>query len=603
MSMGSTRPPQSSIAVLRDSIVETREFPVEHNLRGPIERSWRRCLINGVDPGRPTASPPALLSNPDSLVVKASRDIVKSRADLLCNSPVGLMVADRHALVMSRTCGDERLTGLLLESGSEVGNRLDEAVFGTNGVGTALEEQSLVQITGPEHFADAFREFSCVGVPIRHPMSRRIIGVVNLTCQVDFADALMVPFAQETARAIEEQLYLASSRSERLLLQHFLTRQRSTERPFVALNEQFMITSPAASRLLANVDHSHLWELANSTEKSSTGGVETLLTPTGEELQIRFSMAEADDTGIIVELLPMPDLSTAHSVFAAVRPVERPLPGLVGRSSAWRQVEDSARKAQGMALPLLVCGARGTGKRAVINAMFAEQSAAGLLYCFDGRMQAVQGVSSWVQQVGEALAVPRSVVVLSHIPAIDAHSADAISALLDSAGPAVARIVGIYSDEQEVPRALVGLLERLAVAKLQLPLLRDRLEDLPDLLNTLSERHAPAGSQMRWRDDAVQLLARLLWPGNVRELENVIRLVSATHHGRTVRAEDLPADVRQHAYRRQLTLLERLEFEAIVAANERVRGNKTEAAAILGISRATLYRKMRTYGIPISAAI
>ena len=193
--------------------------------------------------------------------------------------------------------------------------------------------------------------------------------------------------------------------------------------------------------------------------------------------------------------------------------------------------------------------------------------------------------------------------MLSHIPALDAPSADAISALLDSAGPTAARIVGIYSDEQEVPPALMGLVERLAVAKLQLPLLRDRLEDLPGLLTALSERHVPAGSGIRWRDDAVQLLARLPWPGNVRELENVIRLVATTHHGRTIRAEDLPADVRRHASRRQLTLLERLEFEAIVAANERARGNKTEAASTLGISRATLYRKMRTYGIPMATGI
>lgn len=601
--MVSASAPLTEVAALRKRIVETRSFPEEHDLRDEIARSWRRCLINGVDPGRPTA-PPKALSNPDALIVKAARDIVLSRADLLTDSPVGLMVADRHALVVSRTFGDDRLAALLRESGSEEGNNLDEAVVGTNGVGTALEEQAIVQIVGPEHFTDAFREFSCVGIPIRHPINRRVLGVLNMTCLVEAVNSLMVPFAQETARAIEEQLYLHSSRSERILLHHFLTMQRRSDRPLVALNDQLMISNPAATRVLEDVEQSRLWELAANAVESRTPSIEDLITPSGESRRLRFTVAEDTDSdvGVLVEVLPSSERAPAGFASPTVRTREPRLPGLVGRSGAWRQVEDAAMKVHSSHLPMLVRGARGTGKMAVISALFAAQAASGRLHVFDCRMQAVEGTAALAQKLRAAMADGEAVVVLSHVSSLEPRAADAVSALIDEAGPGTARIIGVCADEPETEPSLIGLLERLAVASLQLPLLRDRLEDLPDLLTALSDRHSPDGSRMRWTDEAVQQLGRLNWPGNVREFENMVRLVVTGHHGRAVRAEDLPEYIRRQASRRQLSLLERLEFEAIIAANERSRGSKTEAAAVLGISRATLYRKMRTYGIPMGTS-
>jgi hypothetical protein len=246
---------------------------------------------------------------------------------------------------------------------------------------------------------------------------------------------------------------------------------------------------------------------------------------------------------------------------------------------------------------MLVRGGPGTGKMALISAMFAEQKAAGKLVILDGRLQAIDGVSAWVQSVRNAFTIPDAVVVLNHLEALKPRAAQGISALIDAQESGGHRIVGVVSDDPDIERGVARLAERLSVSALHLPLLRDRLEDLPEMLMNLSNRHGPNGSHVRWTDEAVQILSRLTWPGNIRELDNLVRLVVANRHGGAIKAEHLPEEIRRQASRRQLTLLERLEFDAIIAADERAKGNKTEAAAILGISRATLYRKIRMYGI------
>jgi transcriptional regulator of acetoin/glycerol metabolism len=95
---------------------------------------------------------------------------------------------------------------------------------------------------------------------------------------------------------------------------------------------------------------------------------------------------------------------------------------------------------------------------------------------------------------------------------------------------------------------------------------------------------------------ALNQLRRLPWPGNVDQLRQV--LVVATRHRRSgeIGIEDLPAQTRS-ASRYQLTPLESLERDAIVEALDAAAGSKVRAAAALGLSRATIYRKIKAYGI------
>jgi len=102
--------------------------------------------------------------------------------------------------------------------------------------------------------------------------------------------------------------------------------------------------------------------------------------------------------------------------------------------------------------------------------------------------------------------------------------------------------------------------------------------------------------------DAAQQLLLYAWPGNVRELENAMERAVALARGARVEFEDLPEDVRQTLPRAVAIVgsvrpLEEVEKEYILAALDLNRGNQTRTAEQLHIGSATLYRKLKRYGL------
>ena len=150
---------------------------------------------------------------------------------------------------------------------------------------------------------------------------------------------------------------------------------------------------------------------------------------------------------------------------------------------------------------------------------------------------------------------------------------------------------------------------RLNVIQIRIPPLRDRLDALPALVNHFLARYnAKFEKHIKKIDEQVQILLRnYSFPGNVRELESIIAHGVILCEGDTLTARDLPDQVRNgltlrlalpdHASDRVITLTD-LEENAIRETLERLNGNQSEAARRLGISRSTLWRKMKDYGIP-----
>jgi len=145
---------------------------------------------------------------------------------------------------------------------------------------------------------------------------------------------------------------------------------------------------------------------------------------------------------------------------------------------------------------------------------------------------------------------------------------------------------------------------RLNVIRLDLPPLRDRLEDLPELVETVlrevaSKRGGPA---QRLTPAALERLRHHDWPGNLRELRNVLESATITHTGPEIPEEALPIG---HAGRggpiaqatRGMYSLSQLEELYIREVLRLTRGNRTEAARILGINRKTLLEKRKRYRI------
>jgi DNA-binding NtrC family response regulator len=138
---------------------------------------------------------------------------------------------------------------------------------------------------------------------------------------------------------------------------------------------------------------------------------------------------------------------------------------------------------------------------------------------------------------------------------------------------------------------------RLNVARVHLPPLRERKEDIPHLVDYyFQEFNARFGRELKgFTDEALELLLRHDWPGNIRELKNLLETIFIDPPLDWIAISDLPDSIRQpYQAEERATLTER---ERLLSALYSVHWNKSKAAEQLHWSRMTLYRKMAKYHI------
>jgi DNA-binding NtrC family response regulator len=153
---------------------------------------------------------------------------------------------------------------------------------------------------------------------------------------------------------------------------------------------------------------------------------------------------------------------------------------------------------------------------------------------------------------------------------------------------------------------------RLNVVTVHVPSLRDRRGDIPDLVQWFLSRYAPT-QPIKVTSAAMNCLREYDWPGNVRELENCIERAVALGDQQIIDLDDLPPAIRSLSSPASELLadlppgtpsstdLEDIERVTIRRVFEQVNGDKVLAGQLLGISRATLYRKLKRYGIGLNA--
>jgi DNA-binding NtrC family response regulator len=152
---------------------------------------------------------------------------------------------------------------------------------------------------------------------------------------------------------------------------------------------------------------------------------------------------------------------------------------------------------------------------------------------------------------------------------------------------------------------------RLAVIPVEIPALRERLEDVPLLVNHFLQKSGQGGGgQIKIDPQAVELLSRYDYPGNVRELENAIERACALCENNTIMTSDLPPQIVEFANeasarKSRLAMpvgksldefIQEQEREYIEATLAKFKGSREKAASVLGISMATLYRKLEIKG-------
>lgn len=142
---------------------------------------------------------------------------------------------------------------------------------------------------------------------------------------------------------------------------------------------------------------------------------------------------------------------------------------------------------------------------------------------------------------------------------------------------------------------------RVSTVAIRVPALRERLEDIPILASQFFERVAmDLGRQhLAISDQTMETLSGYSWPGNIRELKNVIERAVLLSAGETIRPRDLHLEFKEQAATEngpELTLSE-VQRQHIQKTLEAERGNVARAASRLGVTRSTLYNKMKTFAI------
>lgn len=553
-----------------------------------ILTSWQRSRIAGVRIDGPQVPYFDDAVDLRSRLARYAAPVMERMHDQLDDIPVSIVLTDAQGRIIERKDSERGLARLFDTVSFAPGFCYAEAHVGTNGVGTALETGTAVLISGPEHFNESSTAFACAGAPIRNPLTRRIEGLIDLSCLADDAHPTMRALVQEAALDVERLLLEDGSERQRLVLQEFLAACRRGGGAVLSVVGDVVMANKEASGLLTPADESLLRLTAADTRRLAPGTTIEISLADGRSAEVRcHPVARGRElAGAVFEVHPRTTEPARRP-----RPRTRPqvaLPGLVGRSPGWLDVCAQVRAAAGHRTPILVSGEEGTGKLAVARGALRDAEPAAATAIIDCAVAASERHSG-MDGIDGAV----SAVVLRHLEHLTPQDADEVAALvaeLVQRDPAP-WIVGTVRAGSELPESLL----RLFSAAVTVPPLRHHVDDLPDLVAVLLKRLAPA-RDTELTADAVRVLARFAWPGNVAELDQVLRAALRRRPVGLIRREDLPSSCFTTS-RRTLSRIETLERDAIVAALVAADGNRKQAAEHLGMSRSSLYRKIHAFGI------
>jgi hypothetical protein len=251
----------------------------------------------------------------------------------------------------------------------------------------------------------------------------------------------------------------------------------------------------------------------------------------------------------------------------------------------------------------LLTGEKGVGKRTLAVAEFVARHRGGIVHPVDcALLDDRRGDSRWgeTESLASALRSTGSepqLVLLGSLNSLDAMQARQVDAALRTLAararpPLVIGCVDATTVDRTKPYAM---LSRHFHGVTPIPSLRYRPDDIADLcrsiLKTISPRHS-----LRLSLSVIRVLEGYSWPGNIDELVDVLTYVVAHKPFGEITVRDLPSTYFRSAPRK-LTPLEVAQCETIIHALYEVNGNRYKAAALLGIGRSSLYRKIDSFGI------
>ncbi|MDJ0894429.1 MAG: sigma-54-dependent Fis family transcriptional regulator [Alphaproteobacteria bacterium] len=619
-------------------------------VRGFVVDSWARSLQSGVD-AHGTGSPELL---EDDLF-----DQLRKRQKALCNAAVttlaqavdflidtrSMMILTDSAGVVLDTAGDDRVVDMGREIHLETGGGWSERAVGTNAIGTALATTRPVQVHAAEHFCEGVKKWTCAASPVRDPADGSLIGVLDISGPKQSFQPNSLALAVVAAKRIEAALAEEALAERARLLEACLSQLPSwvqdgvialdrrgrvihmNDRVLERLDRWSVPISPALGTAIADLEGA----------RSADDWPERL--PHGLRPEWLKPVRIGDETlGALLVIPQRPQRPEPSSTPAPPRIAARPdgFAEIVGQS---RVMADSLGRAHRIAAnraPVLIQGETGVGKELFARAIHASgATSSGPFVVFNcgavskelvaselfgyvrgaftgassdgraGRFELADGGTLCLDEIGE--------MPLDLQPYLLRVLEDStICRLGDNRGRKVdVRLIALTNrnlrDDIAAGHFRKDLFYRISVTTLDIPPLRARDGDIDQLADhfghDLARRHGIAPKKLS--PEVRQVFRDFDWPGNVRELKNLIESLILLSNGEEITLADLPPEMVGDLVQPtslagawpSSSSLENAERQAIEAAIRASGGNLSRAAAELGISRSTLYRKIQDYGI------
>ncbi|MFI5733594.1 sigma-54-dependent Fis family transcriptional regulator [Kribbella sp. NPDC051587] len=523
---------------------------------------------------------------------RSARPVLQQLHENLDGQAISIILTDRSGLVLERLTADAGLGRHLDKVHLAPGFSYAEEFAGTNGIGTALEGGGPMHVFGHEHYAEDLEDLACAGVPIKHPVTGKTVGAIDLTCWRKDAGSLLIALAKTTADNIRAAMLSDSSTRELALLQAYRNSSRRLGDMVMVVDDDLLMMNAQARQFLDAADQRAV--LGYAGESLSRGTAESVAAelPSGTWVRINCRPVEGGARGA-AGLIQISVLGQAPSI-ESHRPPSRPLlPGLVGRSAAWlgssREADNACRARQWVVLT----GERGVGKVALARAAHQQNDHGGPCRVIDAA-----GAGFALELEAELADDTLRTLVLRHAERLDARmvdfTVDALYGVLERRPSNLPWVVLTLTPDEGEPPDLGDLLTLFPLT-VDVPPLRHHIEDVRELVPYFLDRLSHG--ELSCGPDTMRQLMRSPWPGNTAELCHVLQqVVARRRRAGVITPGDLPARV-QAISRRSLSQLEALERDAIIRSLLANDGHKGRAAKSLGMSRATIYRKIHDYGI------
>jgi len=407
-------------------------------------------------------------------------------------------------------------------------------------------------------------------------------------------DRFLASIAKSTADQIDQSLAAASCSRDMRLLQEYQRACRRTGGIVLALGDDVVMMNDLARSALSPSDQAAL--ISQATEALGgpvPAGAVTVDLPSGAVARMFMRAVDYEDSagdGVVHVKVgaPSPMLARVPAPRSSMS-----LPGLVGSGAAWRRACLNAEASYERGEWLTLEGERGVGKLALIRAVHQRHNPAAPFHVLDG----AAADEDWLAQARSELLDGTGMLVIRHVDALNGRQVRALTSVLQeavAAGNEDTLRVALTLDRRHARADLTGLL-RLFPGTVNVPPLRHHNEDLHELVPFFLGKLSHQG-RVSCSGTAMQLLLRHSWPGNTAQLWHALKQVVQRRRAGTIVPQDLPPEC-WTVSRRVLSQLESIERDAIVQSLHDNGGNKLRAARAIGMSRATIYRRIHEYGI------